>query len=420
MMASANSCPHGLPQRALLWLGLVTTTHLAWAAPSDGPANAILRVAKDKTAEYASIQSAIDAAPAGATIRVGPGVYEENLKLRQPLVLEGAGWSQTTIAAPRLETGLAVEQAARDLEQRLSAAQTEQERRTIAEEFLEQHAPPPLWVRDARGVQVRRIEDHRVRCDPRRALPGRIAGGRLPSHAPHDRLCDPRLTAGRPANCRRIGRRDTPLVGRRGLGDGNHRRRARRGSGLSGDYRRLRRAELPLRRDRHHGPKPGDDRALSHFGSRLARHPLRRQFADDRWQPDLRPCALRHLCVRQDGRHRQAERLLEERDGRDVLLVCQPRHSQPRTRLRATNGRRWPSSMAPSPASIRTFSSAIPRPSSAVARVASKPRPAPSRTLRSARTCSGRTRLTCSVPIPRRRDNPMRERPSRWIATREA
>jgi len=115
---------------------------------------------------------------------------------------------------------------------------------------------------------------------------------------------------------------------------------------------------------------------MSHFGSRLARHPLRRQLADDRWQPDLRPCTLRNLCLRQDGCHGQAECLLEERDGRDVLLVRQPRHHRRehlcRQPARGAGGDRR---LRAAPSS-RTSFSAILRRSRAVSAAASRPRPA--------------------------------------------
>src|SRR4051812_35354759 len=51
-------------------------------------------------AKYTSIQSAIDAAPDGATVRVAAGTYAERITIRKPLTLEGAGWEQTTIRIP--------------------------------------------------------------------------------------------------------------------------------------------------------------------------------------------------------------------------------------------------------------------------------------------------------------------------------
>jgi hypothetical protein len=50
--------------------------------------------------QYATIQSAIDAATPGATIVVAPGTYTEQLSINKSLSLRGAGASATTIRAP--------------------------------------------------------------------------------------------------------------------------------------------------------------------------------------------------------------------------------------------------------------------------------------------------------------------------------
>ncbi len=145
-------------QLALLGLGLVAVTQVAYSAPPGNSGKVVLRVAKDKTAEYASIQAAIEAAPAGATIRVGPGVYEENLRVRKPLILEGAGWSQTTIAAPHREMTAALGEAMEGFDRQYRAARTEQEKKALAEAFLDKYLPPALLVQDARGVQIRGLK----------------------------------------------------------------------------------------------------------------------------------------------------------------------------------------------------------------------------------------------------------------------
>jgi len=49
---------------------------------------------------YTSIQSAINAAPSGATITVGPGEYTEQLLIQKDLTLVGAGIGQTIVKAP--------------------------------------------------------------------------------------------------------------------------------------------------------------------------------------------------------------------------------------------------------------------------------------------------------------------------------
>ena len=46
-----------------------------------------------------SIQAAIDQAPAGGTIELGPGTWHETLKIDKPIVIRGEGMYQTIIAA---------------------------------------------------------------------------------------------------------------------------------------------------------------------------------------------------------------------------------------------------------------------------------------------------------------------------------
>ena len=61
--------------------------------------NVVLTVAKDGSGQYSSIQAAITAAPAHATIQITAGIYEENLVVEKPLVLSGAGWERTVVVA---------------------------------------------------------------------------------------------------------------------------------------------------------------------------------------------------------------------------------------------------------------------------------------------------------------------------------
>ena len=61
--------------------------------------NAVLTVAKGGSGQYDSIQAAIAAAPAHATIQIAAGIYEENLVVDKPLVLSGVGWERTVVVA---------------------------------------------------------------------------------------------------------------------------------------------------------------------------------------------------------------------------------------------------------------------------------------------------------------------------------
>ena len=58
------------------------------------PGNKVVRLVPD---EYGSIQAAIDGADYGDTVRVGPGTYDENLRLRSGVLLLGAGAGKTIL-----------------------------------------------------------------------------------------------------------------------------------------------------------------------------------------------------------------------------------------------------------------------------------------------------------------------------------
>ncbi len=56
----------------------------------------VLRVPQD----YPTIQAAVDAAPEGATILIGPGTYTENIVITKSLTLEGSGIDSTILRPP--------------------------------------------------------------------------------------------------------------------------------------------------------------------------------------------------------------------------------------------------------------------------------------------------------------------------------
>jgi len=117
----------------------------------------VLTVAADGSAEYSSIQKAIDVADAGAVIRIGPGMYEERLKIDKPLTLTGAGWDKTTIMTMSPGADV-IEQAMRTLQGRMQEAKTDDHRNEIAAkfkiEFKEKHGRPTLLVSDTQGVVI--------------------------------------------------------------------------------------------------------------------------------------------------------------------------------------------------------------------------------------------------------------------------
>lgn len=75
---------------AVLFAGIAAPASAASAAPP------VLRV----PGEYATIQSAIDAAPTGATVVVAPGIFTEQVSITKSVSLRGAGASATIIQAP--------------------------------------------------------------------------------------------------------------------------------------------------------------------------------------------------------------------------------------------------------------------------------------------------------------------------------
>jgi len=135
----------------------------------------VLTVAADGSAKYSSIQKAIDAAGEGAVIRIGPGMYEERLKIDKPLTLTGAGWDKTTIMTENPGADV-IDQAMRTLQQRMQKAETDDQRNEIGAkfkaEFKEKYGRPTLLVSDTRGVVIR---------DLKLTLPGeRLEGRNVP------------------------------------------------------------------------------------------------------------------------------------------------------------------------------------------------------------------------------------------------
>jgi hypothetical protein len=78
-------------------VGAVLFTGMAKPASTVSAAAPVLQV----PAQYATIQSAIDAASPGATIVVAPGTYTEQLSITTSISLRGAGADATIIQAPQ-------------------------------------------------------------------------------------------------------------------------------------------------------------------------------------------------------------------------------------------------------------------------------------------------------------------------------
>jgi parallel beta-helix repeat protein len=121
----------------------------------------VLTVAADGSAKYSSIQEAIDAADTGTVIRIGPGIYEEHLKINKPVKLEGSGWDKTTIITKSAGAD-AVEEAMRMLNIRMQDAKTDEQRKEIEDnleqEFKEKYGKPTLLVSDTEDVVIRDLK----------------------------------------------------------------------------------------------------------------------------------------------------------------------------------------------------------------------------------------------------------------------
>ena len=128
----------------------------AAAAGGEGPApTAVLTVDGQGKADYKTIQAAIEAAPDGAMIRVGAGVYRECLEVRKPLTIEGAGPDKTTIVSSTPWAG-----SMQEFRSRFNALQAQggEEARKALEEMVHQYGRPALLVADTEGVALRGLK----------------------------------------------------------------------------------------------------------------------------------------------------------------------------------------------------------------------------------------------------------------------
>jgi C-terminal processing protease CtpA/Prc len=120
------------------------------------PAGPVLTVAAEG-AQYTTIQTAIDAAPDGATVRIGPGVYDGDLVIRKPLTLEGAGWDRTTILAPQPDPQQ-VRQAQQETEQLVRQAMLQRNEAKVDElwkDLRDRLRRPAVSIDATRNVHVR-------------------------------------------------------------------------------------------------------------------------------------------------------------------------------------------------------------------------------------------------------------------------
>ena len=159
----------------LVVVGICAIHHLAGSVLAKVGVTVGPKVAADGSGTHRMIQEAVDAAAAGAVISIGPGVYEERVKIDKPLTLEGAGWEQTTImtknvAADKFQLELLAFSVR--IGERVKEVKTNEQRQAIMEEFTaefsQKHAT--LLVTNTEGVIIRNLKI---------SSPGQILDGRL-------------------------------------------------------------------------------------------------------------------------------------------------------------------------------------------------------------------------------------------------
>jgi parallel beta-helix repeat protein len=156
-------------------VGVCAIHHLAASVPAKVGVTAGPKVAADGSGTHRTIQEAVEAAAAGAVILIGPGVYEERVKIEKPLTLKGAGWEKTTImtrnvAADKFQLELLAFSVR--IGERVKKVKTKEQREAImqefAAEFSDKHAT--LLVTNTEGVIIRNLKI---------SSPGRIVEGRV-------------------------------------------------------------------------------------------------------------------------------------------------------------------------------------------------------------------------------------------------
>ena len=122
---------------------------------ADAAERPVLTVGK-QGAQYTAIQAAIDAAPEGATIRIGPGNFVGGIKIEKPLTLEGEGWDRTTVLAPQLSTyekatREEMEHVVREAIRQVEQAKTPEERNAVKQAFRDRWSNATSSLVSTRG-----------------------------------------------------------------------------------------------------------------------------------------------------------------------------------------------------------------------------------------------------------------------------
>lgn len=138
--------------RTIVVLGtsfLLLTASLA----AEEPAITVLR---DGDGDYASIQEAIHAAPAGATIHVGPGEWKECVTISKSVILEGAGWDKTRLVGS--PTPPASPELVQALSRVIEELDSDEVRQQVMSAFAKVHGgQPTIFIQSTDSVQINNL-----------------------------------------------------------------------------------------------------------------------------------------------------------------------------------------------------------------------------------------------------------------------
>ena len=124
----------------------------------------VVQVDADGQAGFSNIQAAIDAAPAGSIVRIGPGTFHGAVLIKKPLTLEGAGADRTFLSANWVDMreliveGKGVPDKDKETFKKLQKIAVEQEKGEgpVTMQLIQTYGPKPtLAVKDTNEVFVR-------------------------------------------------------------------------------------------------------------------------------------------------------------------------------------------------------------------------------------------------------------------------
>lgn len=141
-----------------LWISIAGAVIAADESPI------VFHVDAEGRGEYSSIQAAINAAPANAVVRIGPGRFRGPVKISRPLTLEGAGSDRTFLTLDWVTfkdvlidgKGVPPESQAQFQKLRKVAVEEEHGEGPVTMEIWQRFGPKPaLTVKDSSDVIVR-------------------------------------------------------------------------------------------------------------------------------------------------------------------------------------------------------------------------------------------------------------------------